>query len=89
MTIAESANLYTFLSLGQVFKRTFAICIDRLDIYLTISGIVHLPAIVLMVLIVMALAPVAQDAISGHVSFMKEYFASVVTIVYLQMLISM
>lgn len=89
MTIAESANLYTFLSLGQVFSRTFAICFDRLDIYLTISGLVHLPAIVLVVLIVMALAPVTKDATSDHMSYIQEHFASVVTIVYLQTLISM
>mmetsp|Transcript_17720 Transcript_17720/g.33607 ORF Transcript_17720/g.33607 Transcript_17720/m.33607 type:complete len:337 (+) Transcript_17720:96-1106(+) len=89
MTIPDSSNLYTFLSLGQIFSRTFAICFDRLDIYLTISGLVHLPAIVLMVLVVVALAPVTKDAATDHISFMQEHMASVFTIVYLQALISM
>lgn len=88
MTI-EANNFYTFLSLGQIFSRTFSICFDRLDIYLTISGLVHLPAIILVVLIVLALAPVTEEAVSNHMEFMQEHMVSVLIIVYLQTILSM
>ena len=89
MTVAESNNLYTFLSLGQIFSRSFSLCFDRLDVFLTISGIVHLPAIILVVLIVMALAPVTTDATANHMEFIQEHMASVLIIIYLQTLLSM
>ena len=81
-------NLFTFLSLGQVFARTFSIFVDRLDVFLTISGLVHLPAIILTVVVVLALAPVNDEAQENHLDFIHEHWAAVLTIIYMQMLVS-
>ena len=62
--------------------------IDRLDIYLTISGAVHLPAIILTVLVVLALNPVSTEAVEEHVDFIRNHMVSIMAIVYLQVLVS-
>lgn len=81
-------NFFTFLSLGQVFARTFSIFVDRLDVFLTISGLVHLPAIILTVVVVLALAPVNDETHGNHGEFIHEHWAAVLTIIYMQMLVS-
>ena len=87
MTI--DGNFFTFLTIGQVFSRVFSIFVDRLDIFLTISVLVHLPAIVLTVIVVLALAPVSTDATASHMEFISNHMGSVMAIAYLQILLSM
>lgn len=84
----NEGNFFTFLSLGQAFTRTFSIFVDRMDIFLTISGAVHLPAIILTVLVVLALAPVNTEAQSNHINFIQEHMRSVLIILYMQVLVS-
>ena len=87
--MAVGGNLFTFLSLGEIFSRTFSIFVDRLDIYLTISGLVHLPAIALTVLVVLALAPDMIKESDSHVDFISNHMAGIFTVLYTQMVVTM
>ena len=86
--LQSSDSLFAFLSLGQTFGRTFSFFFDRLDIFLTISGLVHLPAIILTVVVVLALAPVSEEATKNHVGFIQDHMTSVLAIIYMQVLVS-
>lgn len=86
MTVNE--NLFTFLSLGACLRRTFSIFLDRLDIFMTISLVIHLPAIVLNVIIALALAPGSTSDTNSHMDFISDHITSIVVISYSQFILS-
>lgn len=93
MSAAASAHYFTFLSMGQVLSRSFEIFVDRLDVYLTISGLVHLPAIILVTLIVLALRPSSAkqeeyQGDEGSQKFVNDHKFSILFIVWTQAIVS-
>lgn len=76
--------------MGQVFARTTEVFVDRLDLYLTISGLVHLPAIILVVLLVLAIAPTSTpgQAQLDHMVFLAEHHVTVLIISWTQVIAS-
>lgn len=84
---SATSHWYSFLSQGQVLSRTLAIGLDRMDVFLTISGIVHLPAIALVIVLVLSISPTLSDPTADQFLLTKHH-ARVMIVVWTQIFLS-
>lgn len=85
----EEDNLLTHVSLRKVMARPLALCFDRMDIYLVLSCLVHVPVILLSVALSLAIAPLGDREYNSHVQFIYDHMGTLLFLSYAQSLISL
>lgn len=98
--MSSNEHLFTHLSLGKVLSRTFSLFVDRIDVFMTLSAVVLVPATIFSVLIAVVvgmevfvagkMSPNDPDKqVQDMIDFLLNHIFVVFAVILLHVIISM